>query len=288
MLHTLDRQFYDIPEVAFSPGSDLYVFPSGEVLNVFQTSNNTLVRTLPGATDPIISVTFSPDGTQVAAGVKYDEVLIWRISGGDPIQIIQNASVSGHDFHLSYSPDGTLLAVACSYNVYVIQISDGQILFRLSTTQTGTNDVAFSPDGNFIAATSENDILIWDVSDGSLVQTLHGHTAEVTSLAYSPDGSLLVSGSYDDTIRVWRISDGRLLLSVTGSTRSIYDVAFSPDGSMIASAANDGTASLWRATDGLLLHTMEISHSDGFLTFSPDGTLLVTSDSGIVRFWGVP
>src|SRR6186713_1679285 len=43
-----------------------------------------------------------------------------------------------------------------------------------------------------------------------------GHLSTVTSVAMSPDGSMMVSGSYDSTLKLWRTSDGALLRTFVG------------------------------------------------------------------------
>ncbi|GFH17744.1 Vegetative incompatibility protein vegetative incompatibility protein HET-E-1 [Haematococcus lacustris] len=43
--------------------------------------------------------------------------------------------------------------------------------------------------------------VVWDMAAGSCTHTLEGHTGIVTRVTLSPDGKVLVSGSYDKTIR---------------------------------------------------------------------------------------
>ena len=49
-----------------------------------------------------------------------------------------------------------------------------------------------------------------------LHRTLHGHTAPVLSLALSPCGGLLLTGSYDQTVRVWSTADWHCLRVLKG------------------------------------------------------------------------
>ena len=70
------------------------------------------------------------------------------------------------------------------------------------------------------------------------------------ALFFSPDGAILVSGSYDATIRLWDIATGKQLETFDGHTYSITSVAVSPDGSTIASGSVDGTVLLWTSPMG--------------------------------------
>ena len=76
--------------------------------------------------------------------------------------------------------------------------------------------------------------------------------ANATSIVFSPDGRVLVSGSYDRTIRLWNIATGEQLGTLDGHTYSITSVAVSPDGSTIASGSFDGTVLLWVFPDVIL------------------------------------
>lgn len=69
--------------------------------------------------------------------------------------------------------------------------------------------------------------------------------ANATSIVFSPNGKVLVSGSYDATIRLWDVDTGAQLATLEGHTYSITSVAVSPDGATIASGSFDGTVLLW-------------------------------------------
>ena len=42
---------------------------------------------------------------------------------------------------------------------------------------------------------------VWDLESGELTQTLEEHMCRVYSVAISPNGRIVVSGSYDGTVR---------------------------------------------------------------------------------------
>ena len=53
---------------------------------------------------------------------------------------------------------------------------------------------------------------------GQPLATLHGHTGGVWGVALSGDNRLIVSGSYDGTIRLWERASGRELVTIKGTT----------------------------------------------------------------------
>jgi WD40 repeat protein len=119
--------------------------------------------------------------------------------------------------------------------------------------------------------------VVWRARPGNIVRTV----------AFSPDGKLLVSGSYDGTLRNWDAAAGKLLRTMNGHAGRIYAVAFSPDGKIAASAGEDKTVKLWEGATGKLVRSLD-GHSGKVraVAFAPDGSFLATGgEERVIRFW---
>jgi WD40 repeat protein len=119
-----------------------------------------------------------------------------------------------------------------------------------------------------------------------LMRTLADHTDQVRAIALSPDNELLVSGSYDSTIKIWSMPRGLLQTTLTEHANRVTAVAVSPDGQLLATGSFDRTIKLWSLPNGQLLRTLprQIEPIQA-LTFSANGQVLVSASGTIINLW---
>jgi WD40 repeat protein len=91
------------------------------------------------------------------------------------------------------------------------------------------------------------------LASGHVLRTLVGHTDRVTSVAFAPNANILVSGSWDKTIKMWDTGTGRMLRTLSGHTASVSSVAYSPNGRLLASGGWDEFVMLWDTASGQFL-----------------------------------
>ncbi|NXD45885.1 CORO7 protein, partial [Copsychus sechellarum] len=125
------------------------------------------------------------------------------------------------------------------------------------TVQNGAAvaDLTWDPfDPRRLAVAGEDaKIRLWRIPEGGLQETLQepeailrGHTEKIYSIRFHPTASdLLVSSSYDMTVRIWELSTGREVLCLQGHTDQILSMAWSPDGKQLATVSKDGRIRLY-------------------------------------------
>jgi len=246
-----------------------------------------MLQTLEGHFGPVMSVAFSPDGTQVVSGSYDQTVRLWDAATGALQQTLEGHS--GPVMSVAFSPDGTqVVSGSDDQTARLWDAATGALQQTLEGHFRPVMSVAFSPDGTQVVSGSyDQTVRLWDAATGALQQTLEGHFRPVMSVAFSPDGTQVVSGSDDQTARLWDAATGALQQTLEGHFRPVMSVAFSPDSTQVVSGSSDQTVRLWDAATGALQQTLK-GHSGSVtsVAFSPDGTQVVSgSYNQTVRLW---
>jgi RNA polymerase sigma factor (sigma-70 family) len=98
------------------------------------------------------------------------------------------------------------------------------------------------------------------------------HTHTVPAVAYSKDGKVIVSGSWDHTVRLWDADIGTELARFALHKEGVSAVAVSPDRTLLASGAMDKTLRLWDVATGKEgFRSPELEDTVIAVAFAPDG-----------------
>jgi WD40 repeat protein len=160
-------------------------------------------------TTPVLSVAYSPDGKQLAAGDFMDIVHLLDAESGRQI-----ASVTSHRTALStglaFSPDGKWLAAdGPEKAIQLVDTATGQVARQFPRAHSfGITCMAFSNDGKYLASasggpTQTGELIIWDVARAKELITLRGHDQVITAIAFSRTGKYLATASWDGTAKLW-------------------------------------------------------------------------------------
>lgn len=120
-------------------------------------------------------------------------------------------------------------------------------------TRLSFSSLAVDPSGEVICAGSIDsfDIHTWSVQTGQLLDQLSGHEGPVSSLAFSPDGGVLVSGSWDHTVRIWNIFARTQTSEPLQLQSDVLCVAVRPDSKQLAVSTLDGQLTFWSISEAV-------------------------------------
>jgi WD40 repeat protein len=147
-------------------------------------------------------VSFAPDGLQMAAAGRNGKIRFWTAVDAEPTR-----TVKGHTQRiraLAFSPDGARLASAGEDRVARIwDVATGQMDIELPTPGAKVMSLAYIDRERIATGGTDNKIRLWDLVTRRELAVLEGHTGTVATL--DAQNGVLVSGSYDTTVRIWSI-----------------------------------------------------------------------------------
>ncbi|CAE6357544.1 unnamed protein product [Rhizoctonia solani] len=170
----------------------------------------------------VLSLVFSPDGTQLTSGCFDGTVRLWSLLTGTPV----GNHFKGHDapvFSMAFSPSGRqLVSGSEDKSLCVWDVASGQSIAVFEGHTDKVFSVAFSPDGAQIASGSaDSTIRLWNAPAQCISSTSHVLSE---SLQEQPENIEKDSSSleWDMDKDGWvRDAQNRLLLWVPSDLRSV-------------------------------------------------------------------
>ena len=256
----------DTEALSYSPdGKHLGVVADGKVSLIDLATLQRLPGVGPAQTvlpsdTPAVSLTFSRDGKQMAAG-NWGLIRLWDLASGQQRVILRDKAMLG----------GTITM-------------QGEKPKRFKQPNVPIRALAFSPDGKTLAyGSADGTVKLWDLV-GQEPITL-GHMYPIMSAAFRADGKVLVSSSSDaeqhrGEVKLWDWPSGQEVLRLQ-RTDSNGPADLSLDGKTLALGNPDRTIRLWDV-DSRKERTVLRGHGIAIdrVAFSPDGRSLVSSGGG--------
>ncbi|MFN8440675.1 MAG: BTAD domain-containing putative transcriptional regulator [Caldilineaceae bacterium] len=242
-----------------------------------------------------IIASFSSDGTRLISADTDHQVRIWDTTTGRLLH-----TLAGHGetpWVVRFSGDGQSAASSgAGGTVYLWDVAAGELRQTLQAHPSAVQGLALSWDGQWVASGHiDGMVCLWHASDGpSPRYQLSGHSGVAAALVFDGSGTILVSGSYDCTVRLWDVQTGQPRAVLRAHTQKIRWLTMSADGYTLASGGHDTFGCLWdvresAAAHGHLLHTL-LDHDYALyhLAFRADSRLLaIASIDQSIYLWDV-
>jgi len=106
--------------------------------------------------------------------------------------------------------------------------------------------------------------IFYDVEFGRVIDTLHGHEDAVSCLAWSPSRKIIISGSWDCSVKIWRsyhsgtkIKPAEYLIAQLDHESKVTAVDVSRNENLLGSGTEDGELFLWNTDTYDLMYTIK-------------------------------
>ncbi|KAM4753091.1 DDB1- and CUL4-associated factor 10 isoform 2-T2 [Cyanocitta cristata] len=165
----------------------------------------------------------------------------------------------GAVFNLEYSPDGSVLTVACEQTEVLLfdPISSKHIKTLSEAHEDCVNNIRFLDNRLFATCSDDTTIALWDLRKlNTKVCTLHGHTSWVKNIEYDTNTRLLVTSGFDGNVIIWdtnRCTEDGCPHKKFFHTRFLMRMRLTPDCSKMLISTSSGYL--------LILHDLDLNKS---------------------------
>ena len=260
-----------ICSLALSSDGKLASCSSDRTVRIWHLATGNCTHLLLGHMRTVTSISFAPDGDQLASGSEDLNIKIWDLSSfngvSDPYFPVSSPGAhEGFVGNINFSPSGDIVVSESQagtlkvWNALTGECLETQARDDMSVRAAGA---AFAPDGKLFASGSRDhngdDVVeIYDFSRnirGRMLLRLHGAGSPCWSMRFSPDGKWLATGYYNGIIKIWDTATAICLVTLEGHVERVCSIDFSPCGARLASGSFDMTAKVWDLESGACLAT---------------------------------
>lgn len=275
--------------------------PFRDRLNLFDLRTGQLVK--PPFSSDTLETAFSPDGNFFAYAPAPRQVSIYDLRERRSVTVpYEKDHYLGEIRKIAFSPDSSLLLLATSQEMRLLEAATGKLVHVLPETPSGHGiGIAFSPDGAYLVGVNirSNEAFRWDVKTGAVrAFAFEGTFGIRTQIHFSADGRRMLTFAEQPAttnIELWDSLTGKRI-AVLAKSVDARQVQFSSDGKTVAAVVRQGpekvTPGSWevRLWDGVTGETLPAPKGhDGnirYIAFRPDGAALaLMGERGKRELW---
>ncbi len=231
------------------------------------------------------SLSFSPDGSMLAAGDNVGRLMVWAWPGGEELfsGVVIRTAITG----VTFTPDSRLLIVATdSERSLIYSVPDCNRVKEFSTNPEGTIQARFLNDTTYAALDETSSLNLYSIPDGSLLMSLG---IDEICWPHHDDAVLIHLATDPGQVKVMRLSDLTAVAAYPLTDAIITTASVSRDQTMLAVSDTANVIHLVSLADEREIARVESPSPVRFTRFTPDDSLLVTGDEkGRVTLYSLP
>ena len=220
----------------FSPDGNLIVTSGSDGKTyIWDLRKKKVLQTLSSGINPIYFANFLLDSNLVGYATYDGNIYIFDIQKNKIIKTFATKFSNNHIHHFSFHPAVNLLAAASHLGLIFIwdfdltdtlnqKVFPRHILTHDSLSYPAINTAYFNSTGHWlITAGSDSKVFRWNPATGELIDSvaIGEHSNSVTSALFSFDDAMLLTSSWDSTVKIFNRTKLGLQIDTTDCTFSI-------------------------------------------------------------------
>lgn len=240
------------PKRAFSDMSDqsdsvcLCSGSADSTARLWSAARSEPLAVLKGHRARLAKVEFHPSGDFVGT-TSFDHTWrLWDVATAQELLLQE-----GHYkevYAIAFQKDGALAATGDLNGIgRVWDLRSGKAILPLQGHSKQILSMDFSTNGYELASGSDDrSVRIWDLRQRKCSYVIPAHSNLVSEVRFSPDSSeLLLTASYDATLKLWRTRDWALVATLRGHDGKVMAADFARDEKHVVSCGFDRTFKFW-------------------------------------------
>ena len=289
-----------ITGMAFSPDGNTLAVGGFKEIILHKADGSGIEARLLGRSDKIHSLSFTPDGSLLAAvggtPARFGEIQVWDIASRKQIRSV--TATADTLFAGDVSPDGKRIAFgAADKTVRAVELETGKELFKAGHHEDWVLQTVYGIDGKRIVSVGRDRAArLADAETGAFRENVNLLREKLYAIARHPRRDYILIGGEDrvpylytmDRPRALKIADDSTLIrKFEEQEGKIFALAFSPDGSRIAVGGIGPEAPIYDTQSGRRVAACT-GHEGGIFTiaFHPGGKQIAAAGfDGVVRLY---
>lgn len=173
-------------------------------VRVHDGQSGALLFELECPSNDVRAMAFSSDNRLIAAAGRNGTVRVWKL---DDQSIVRDITATRRRVRaIAFSEDGSQIASAHEdRELRIWQVEDGTLATSLPRQPGVILSLRYCGPDHLASGSTNNRLQLWHLPSRQAVQNLVGHTGSVATIDFQPDTGLLVTGSFDTTVRLWSL-----------------------------------------------------------------------------------
>ncbi|KAG0701775.1 WD40-repeat-containing domain protein [Suillus ampliporus] len=190
-----------VESVVFAPNSEAFASASTDnTVCVWKRETGEIILGPLRVGDWANSVSYSPDGSKLAAGTDR-QIIIWNAENGEELLKIEQSA-----WRVAFTPDGLRLLSGAWKDIRISDAVTGDIIKQFDVHTQPFHSLAIAPNGIKFATTStDKTTRFFDLATLEPIGEPLEHPDTVHSVAFSEDSQLIATSCSDNLARTWTV-----------------------------------------------------------------------------------